>query len=83
VFFCDPPYFQAARYLHHMEPDDYTALEKALSGIRGRFLLTINDCEAMRILWRNYGIEEVEVPYSISRDVKSRGKYGELIVRNW
>ncbi len=83
VFFCDPPYFEAARYLHHLEADDYTALEKALAGIRGRFLLTINDCEAMRMLWRNYSIEEVEVPYSIAKDVKSRGRYGELIVRNW
>lgn len=83
VFFCDPPYFEAARYLHHMEADDYTALEKALAGIKGRFLLTINDHEAMRGLFRNYRIEEVEVPYSIARDVKSRGRYGELIVTNY
>jgi DNA adenine methylase len=82
-FYLDPPYFGTAGYTHRMEPDDYTELEKALAGIKGRFLLTINDCEAMRMVFRNYRIEEVEVPYSIGKSVKSRGRYGELIVMNY
>jgi hypothetical protein len=37
----------------------------------------------MRMLFRNYQMEEVEVPYSIARNVKSRGRFGELIVTNF
>ena len=66
-----------------MNPDDYTALEQSLAGIKGKFILTINDHEAMRTLFRNYTIDEVEVPYSISRDIKARGQYGELIISNY
>lgn len=83
VFFLDPPYFQAARYRYTMHPDDYTALEHSLAGIKGKFLLTINDHEVMRTLFQKYNIEEVEVPYSIGRDIKSRVRYGELMVTNY
>ncbi len=83
VFFLDPPYFGTAGYTHRMESDDYTELEKTLAGIKGMFLLTINDHEAMRMVFRNYRIEEVEVAYSVGKDVKSRGRYGELIITNY
>jgi DNA adenine methylase len=82
-FFLDPPYFGTAGYAHKMAVDDYTELEETLRGIQGRFLLTINDHEAMRMMFRNYRIEEVSVPYCIGRDAQSRGKYGELIVTNY
>jgi DNA adenine methylase len=83
VFFLDPPYFECSRYKFTMHPDDYVKLEETLRGIKGRFLLTINDHEAMRMVFRNYTIEEVEVPYSIGRSVKSRVRFGELIVTNY
>jgi len=83
VFYLDPPYYGTTGYSHRMEPDDYTALGKVLGGIRGRFILTINNCETMRTLFRNYRTERVEVSYSIAKNAKSRRKYGELIVRNW
>lgn len=83
VFFCDPPYFETARYPHYFTPDDYIELESVLSGIRGKFLLTINDHKVMRERFRNYSIEEVEVPYSINNKVSARKKFGELIITNF
>lgn len=83
MFYCDPPYFGTEGYAHRMESDDYDELHRTLAGIKGRFILTINDHEAMRMMWRDYRIEEVSVPYSIARSVKSRTRYGELIVRNY
>jgi DNA adenine methylase len=83
IFFCDPPYFEAAKYKFHLATEEYAELEKTLAGINGKFLLTINDHEAMRSLWDKYRIEEIQVPYSISRNNAARGKYGELIVTNY
>ncbi len=83
VFFLDPPYFGTAGYTHRMTLDNYIELERTLAGIDGSFILTINDHEAMRTLFRNYHIEEVAVPYSIGRDARSRDKYGELIITNY
>jgi len=50
---------------------------------RGKFLLTINDHETMREVFSGHAIEEVEVSYSIGKDDKSRGEYGELMVMNY
>jgi len=37
----------------------------------------------MREVFSGHAVEEVEVSYSIGKDVKSRGKYGELMVMNY
>jgi DNA adenine methylase len=83
VFFLDPPYYKTAHYRYIMHPDDYTVLKKTLAGIKGKFLLTINDHETMRNLFRNFRIDEVKVPYSIGRKITSRGRFGELIITNY
>ncbi len=83
-FFLDPPYYQVSGgYRHNLVATDYAELIKTLKGIEGKFLLTINDHPDMRNLFADYVIEEVEVPYSISRNQESRGRYGELMIRNY
>jgi len=83
-FFLDPPYYQVSGgYQHNLVADDYKKLLKELRNIEGKFILTINDHPDMRELFSEFIIEEVEVSYSISRDLDSRGKYGELMIRNY
>lgn len=83
VFYLDPPYYLTATYRYSMNIEDYKRLALILSGIQGKFLLTINDHETMRYVFSGYPIEEVEVPYSIGKKAESRVMYGELIVRNY
>ena len=68
-----------------MDIEDYKRLASFLTRIQGKFLLTINDHETMREVFKEYNVEEVEVTYSIGRDAKSksRGRYGELLIRNY
>ena len=83
VFFLDPPYYETAGYRFMMDLTDYERLAAVLGKIEGRFLLTINDHEAVRKVFRKFNIEEVEVPYTICREITSRGLYGELFVTNF
>jgi len=83
LFFLDPPYYGLAQYTNKMVHSDYERLKEILAGIAGKFLMTINDCPEVRELFSGYVIEEAEVPYSIAREVGSRGKYGELMVMNY
>jgi DNA adenine methylase len=72
-----------AEYRYKMAIEDYERLVSMLAGIKGKFILTINDHEAMRDLFSGYRIEEAEVGYSIGKEAKSRGRYGELMIRNY
>ena len=83
VFYLDPPYYQTSGYRYKMALEDYERLSSMLAGIQGKFLLTINDHETMREVFSGYEIDEAEVAYSIGKDVKSRKRYGELMVRNY
>jgi len=83
VYYLDPPYYQTSGYRFPFGIEDYRRLSSVLAGIQGKFLLTINDHETMREVFSGHSIEEVEVLYSIGKDVKSRGKYGELMVKNY
>lgn len=46
-------------------------------------MLSINDHPAMRDLYCGFTIDEVEVQYSIACDIDARGKYDELLIRNY
>jgi len=83
IFYFDPPYYKTAKYLHEMKIEDYQHLEELLTDIKGKFLLTINDHKVMRLLWKDFQIDEIEVYYSIGKQVKSRVRYKELIVSNY
>ena len=80
VFYLDPPYYETCGYRYTMDIGDYERLAELLRSIQGRFLLTINDHERMREVFKGFDIEEVEVGYSIG---KKTGRYGELIVKNY
>lgn len=51
-FYCDPPYYNADQYYEAVSTDgfDHTGLANALLGIKGKFLLSYNDCPEIRAL---------------------------------
>lgn len=82
-FFCDPPYYETAGYKEKFTAEDHIKLRDKLKNISGKFLLTINDHEEIRKLYKGFNITEVKVSYSVSRKKEARKSYGELIITNY
>lgn len=83
--YLDPPYYGTEKYYNTEFPkDDHIRLYAALTKVKGKFLLSYNDCEYIRELYKGFRIEE------ISRNHNLVGRYGdadhyyrELIIRNY
>lgn len=83
-FFLDPPYWNIPAYNYDFNGDDFVDLEKVLSGMKGRFLMTINDTPEVRKIFGRFLIEEVQLKYSASRVESSRAKQRtELVISNY
>lgn len=80
-FFCDPPYYLKPMYKHNLTLPDYEAMAELLAGIKGKFLLTINDVPEMRRVFKAFSGESVTLLYSANQKRNVTGK--ELIVRNY
>ncbi|WP_294352238.1 DNA adenine methylase [uncultured Clostridium sp.] len=82
LFYCDPPYYETAGYDSKFGEEEHIKLRDMLSNIKGNFILSINAHEKVREWYKDFNIKEVDVNYSVSKDVKGRGKYKELLITN-
>lgn len=79
LFYCDPPYYKTEKYYDAEFPeDDHKRLHNCLSDIKGKFILSYNDCEYIRNLYEDYEILPVERTNNLSKE-----KYKELIIKNF
>lgn len=80
LFYLDPPYWGCETdYGKNMfERADFASLADQLAGIKGRFLLSINDTPEIRAIFSGFDVEAVETTYSVGKE-KTK-KAGELIV---
>ncbi|MCI8503682.1 MAG: DNA adenine methylase [Hungatella sp.] len=83
LFYLDPPYYDAEKYYpDRFMLEDHLELKRLLEGIKGKFILSYNDCDYIRKLYRGYNIVEVERVHSlIQKNTKPR--YQELIIKNY
>jgi len=82
-FFADPPYLNTSGYDNVFGEQEHLLLRDKLLNIKGKFLLTINDCEKVREWYKGLEFKEVNVQYSISKEQKGRKEYRELIITNF
>ena len=82
-FLPDPPYFETVGYRFDLVLEGHKCLADILKSIQGKFMLSINDHEVMRDMYREFKIDEAEVQYSIALEIDDRGKYDELLIRNY
>ena len=82
LFYIDPPYYgHEADYGKAMfDRSQFEDLASALADLKGRFILSINDCPETRVLFDRFEIEAVETTYTASRGKAKTA--GELIVSN-
>ena len=83
LFFLDPPYDGTTGYGLEFGHDHYLAMADQLAGIRGRFVLSINDTPFIRATFARFAIAEVETSWSVSTASTGGAKrMTELIVQN-
>jgi len=68
LFYLDPPYWGCTDdYGRHVfAEDDFERLGTLLAGIKGRFIMSINDTPEIRALFAGFTIEQVSVNYRLS-----------------
>jgi len=83
LFYLDPPYFEAEKYYpDRFNPDDHKRLRAVLGRIKGKFVLSYNDCSEIRELYKNYNILGVERQDNLVCKNESR-RYKEVIIKNF
>lgn len=85
LFYLDPPYFRTERYYNvEFKEEDHVRLRDTLNNIQGKFILSYNDCEFVRELYKDYNIEEIERNSNlVNRYDDIDHSYKELIIRNY
>lgn len=85
LFYLDPPYCETEKYYpDRFMPEDHVRLKEALGRLKGRFLLSYNDCEYIRELYDGYSILEVDRMHNwVYGEGKEKPRYKELLIKNY
>ncbi|MBE3607055.1 DNA adenine methylase [Campylobacter sp. RM13119] len=85
LFYLDPPYIGTENYYkmtNGFTMIDHENLAKILKGIKGKFMLSYNDCEVARHLYKGFKFKELSVNYSLNAKSSDRVK-SELLIMNF
>jgi DNA adenine methylase len=84
AFYLDPPYLDTAGFTAPFTHEDHQRLAAAVTTVKGKFLLSINDHAAIRRMYRGFASRKVPVKYSVSRDKTSKARSRtELLIANY
>ena len=83
-FYVDPPYHGCEDYYGKgiFERADFERLRDILTGIKGRFIMSINDAGDIRSLYKKFIIETVDTTYLVMGKGKKK-KVNELLISNF
>lgn len=83
LFYLDPPYYgnehDYGRELFGR--DEFAKMAELLAGIKGVFILSLNDCEAVREIFAGFHLHPVQTSYCVSAK-GNNVKAGELLISN-
>jgi DNA adenine methylase len=84
LFYIDPPYYGCEDYYGDgiFRREDFDALRSILAGLRGKFILSINDTEEIRKLFGNFKVECIETTYT-SAGADRKKRVTELLITNY
>lgn len=82
LFYVDPPYWGGETDYGRgvFGREDFERLRDLLKGLKGAFILSLNDVPEIRRIFAGFAIEAVETSYSLGRGRSDRGKAPELII---
>lgn len=82
LFYCDPPYYKTEKYYTAVEfkQEQHIQLRDILNNIKGKFILSYNDCDFIRQLYNGYNIIEIDRQHNLKSD---GSRFKELIIKNY
>lgn len=81
LFYCDPPYYKTEKYYDvDFDVEQHKQLRNVLINIKGKFILSYNDCDFIKTLYKDFYIIEVERQHNLKND---GSRYKELIIKNY
>lgn len=85
LFYVDPPYYGTEGYYQALfTPQDHVRLNETLKNTKGKFILSYNDCDFVRGLYRGFNIEEISRCANLKTRYANLGhRYNELIIKNY
>ncbi|WP_066725173.1 DNA adenine methylase [Sphingomonas pituitosa] len=83
LFYLDPPYWGCETDYGQevFGRDDFERLAAQLAGIKGKFLLSLNDTPGVREVFGAFAMTEVGTTYTVAKGAAS--KAGELLISNF
>lgn len=83
-FYIDPPYFKCEDYYGKglFAREDFQRLADQLGGIKGKFILSINDVPEIRRIFAGFNIRKVKTSYSLGQ-AKRAEPVSELLILNY
>ncbi len=83
LFYLDPPYWGSeGEYGPIFARADFARMAELLAGLKGRFLLSLNDVPEVRELFGRFRMVEVETTYTIAK-AGNGARRGELLIMNF
>ncbi|ECL6414723.1 DNA adenine methylase [Campylobacter coli] len=86
LFYLDPPYVGTENYYKNTGGfglKEHKLLNELLKNIKGKFMLSYNDCELIRELYKDFNFKELKVRYSLNNNVLKRKENKELLIMNF
>lgn len=83
-FYADPPYFSSeGMYEVGFGWDDHVRLRDTLKGIKGKFLLSYNDCEEIRELYEGFSLLDFSRTHAMVQRYEAGREFKELLIGNY
>ena len=84
LFYLDPPYYGTENYYtEKFSEEDHTMLKGLLDNMKGKFILSYNDCGYIRELYKKYDITAVDRTHNLVGGGNTKPRYKELLVKNY
>lgn len=79
LFYCDPPYHTTEKhYSEKFSEADHYRLNDVLRALKGRFILSYNDDDFVRGLYKDFNIQAIT-----RHNTLSTGQFREVIIKNY
>ena len=83
-FYTDPPYFSTEdMYEVGFGWDDHVRLRDTLKNIKGKFLLSYNDCPEIRELYEGFSLFDFSRTHSMAQRYEAGKEFKELLIGNY
>ena len=83
-FYADPPYFSTEdMYGVDFNLDDHVRLKDTLKNIKGKFLLSYNDCPEIRELYNGFSLFDFSRTHSMAQRYEAGKEFKELLIGNY